>query len=44
MVTLYTVIQKIFAEKFVSQDSTIKAAPGLSGPTNTCDTWFKTNK
>ena len=24
-------------EKFVSQDFTIWAAPGLSGPTHTCD-------
>ena len=36
MVNISTVIQIIFAEKFVSQDFTIRAAPGLSGPTNTC--------
>ena len=36
MVKISTVIQIIFAEKFVSQDFTIRAAPGLSGPTNTC--------
>ena len=36
MVKFFTVIQIIFAEKFVSQDFTIMAAPGLSGPTNTC--------
>ena len=38
MVTFFTVIQIIFAEKVVSQDFTIRAAPGLSGPTNTCGT------
>ena len=31
-----TVIQLIFAEKFVSHDITIRASPGLSGPTTTC--------
>ena len=36
MVKISTVIQIIFAEKFVSQDFTIMATPGLSGPTNTC--------
>ena len=36
MVTFFTVIQIIFSEKFVSQDFTIRADPGLSGPTNTC--------
>ena len=36
MVKISTVIQIIFAEKFVSQDFTIRAAPGLNGPTNTC--------
>ena len=36
MVNIFTVIETIFAEKFVSQDFTIRAAPGLSGPTNTC--------
>ena len=36
MVKISTVIKIIFAEKFVSQDFTIRAAPGLSGPTNTC--------
>ena len=36
MVNIFTVIQIIFVEKFVSQDFTIRAAPGLSGPTNTC--------
>ena len=29
-------IQLKFAEKFVSQGFTIRAAPGLSGPANTC--------
>ena len=33
----FIVIQLIFADKFVSQDFTIKAAPGLSGPVNTWD-------
>ena len=36
MVENFIVIQLIFAEKFVSQDFTIRAAPGLSGPANTC--------
>ena len=36
MVKISTVIQIIFAEKFVSQEFTIRAVPGLSGPTNTC--------
>ena len=36
MVKFFTVIQIIFAEKFVSQDFTIRTAPGLSGPKNTC--------
>ena len=31
---VFTVIKIIFAEKFVSQEVTIRAAPGLSGPTN----------
>ena len=35
MVKISTVIQIIFAEKFVSQDYAIRAAPGLTGPTNT---------
>ena len=38
MVKFFTVIRIIFAEKFVSQDFTIRAAPGLSGPTNRCAT------
>ena len=29
-------MQLIFAEKLGSQDFTIRAAPGLSGPSNTC--------
>ena len=37
MVKISTVIQIIFAETFESQEFTIRAAPGLSGPTNTCD-------
>ena len=37
MVKISTVIQIIFAEKFISQDFSIRAAPGLSGPTNTCE-------
>ena len=43
MVTFFTVIQIIFSEKFVSQDFTIRAAAGLSGPTNTCvgGSWSK---
>ena len=32
-------LKLIFAEKFVSQDFTISAAPWLSGPTNTCGDW-----
>ena len=32
----FIVIQLIFAEKFESQDFTIRAAPGLSVPLNTC--------
>ena len=32
-----TMIQIIFAEKFVTQDFTIRALSGLSGPTNTCE-------
>ena len=36
MVKISTVIQIILAEKFVLQDFTIRATPGLSGPTNTC--------
>ena len=36
MVENFIVIQLIFAEKFVSQDFTIMAVPGLSGPDNTC--------
>ena len=37
MVENLIVIQLIFADKFVSQNFTIRAAPGLSGPVNTCD-------
>ena len=37
----FIAIQLIFAAKFVSQDLTIKAAPGLSGPTNKCGPLFK---
>ena len=33
---MFNVIQIIFPEKFVSPDFTIRTAPGLSGPTNTC--------
>ena len=36
MVDNFIVIQLLFAEKFESQDFTIRAAPGLSGPANTC--------
>ena len=38
MVENFIVIQLIFAEIFVPQDFTIsiRAAPGLSGPANTC--------
>ena len=37
MVKKIIVIQLIFADKFVSQGFTIRAAPGLSGPANTCE-------
>ena len=40
---MFTVIQIIFAEQFVTQDFTIRAAPGLSGPTNTCATIYVPN-
>ena len=36
MVENFIVIQLIFAEKFVSQDFTVRSAPGLIGPANTC--------
>ena len=36
MVEHFIVIQLTFAEIFVPQDLTIRAAPGLSGPANTC--------
>ena len=36
MVENFIVIQLIFSEKFVKQDFTIRAAPGLSGLNNTC--------
>ena len=36
MVENVIVIQLIFADKFVSQDFAYRAAPGLSGPANTC--------
>ena len=36
MVENFIVIQLIFAEKFVSQDFTVRDAPGLSGPANIC--------
>ena len=43
MVKNFIVIQIIFAEKFVSQAFTVRAAPGLSGPTNTCIIMFTIN-
>ena len=43
MVENLTVLQLIFAEKFVSQDFTIRAAPVLSGPANTCAQRFYNN-
>ena len=38
MVDNFIVIQLTFAEMFVPQDFTIRAAPGLMGPANMCDT------
>ena len=37
MVENYVVIELIFAESFVSQDFTVRAAPGLCGPANIYD-------
>ena len=40
MVEHFIVIQLLFDVIVVPQDFTIRAAPGLSGPTNTCDISF----
>ena len=36
MVKSFIVVQLILAEIFVPQDFTIRAIPGLNGPSNTC--------
>ena len=37
MLKNFIVIAIIYVEKFVSQDYTIRAAPGLSAPANACE-------
>ena len=40
MVENFILIQLLFAEKFVSQDFPMRAAPWLSGPARLCDIYI----